>query len=53
MLGKLNGIVSMVAQSSVSMADASSHMSDISTVTSKDVLKQKQETDRVAEAMQK
>lgn len=53
MLEKLNGIVSMVTKSSVSVTDASSNMFDISTVTSKDVLKQKEETDRVALAMQK
>lgn len=53
MLEKLHGTVNMVADSSVSMTDASSGMSDISTVTSKDVLAQKEETDRVAVAMEK
>ena len=53
MLEKLHGIVKMVADSSASMGDASSNMSDVSTVTSRDIVTQKDETDRVVEAMEK
>ena len=53
MLEKLHRIVNMVAESSVSMAGASSNMQDISKVTSGDILKQKQETDHVSNSMQK
>jgi methyl-accepting chemotaxis protein len=53
MLEKLHSIVNMVADSSVSMAGASSNMQDISKLTSGDVLQQKQETDQVSASMKK
>lgn len=52
MLEKLHGIISMVASSADSMASASANVSDVSSVTSQDVLRQKAETDRVGNAMQ-
>lgn len=52
MLEKLHGIIAMVATSADSMANASANVKEVSSVTSQDVLKQKNETDRVGNAMQ-
>ena len=53
MLEKIHGIVNMVAESTHSLTNASAGMTEISTRTSKDVMTQKEETDRVNTEMQK
>ena len=53
MLEKIHGIVKMVADSTLSLNSASAGMTEISTITSKDVMTQKEEADRVNASMKR